>query len=502
MIRTRFAPSPTGPLHIGGLRTALFNYLAAKKYGGEFILRIEDTDSSRYVPDSVDYILESLKWVGIKPDKGILADGKIDPEYCQSERAKSGIYLKYAEDLVKSGHAYYAFDSVLDLMAEKDKDPKFTYNATSRERMKNSLTLPANEVKTLLEIRNDWVIRFKMPDEPEIITTFDTIRGVINTSTDTLDDKVLWKKSDSLPTYHLASVVDDHLMEITHVIRGEEWLPSLPLHYMLYLALSWVPPGYTHLADILKPIGCGPGKLSKRDGDKLGFPVFPIEWKSKSISVSGYRETGFFPDALINLLMFYGWRPAEIKGEKAQEIYSLNELINVFDLARCTKTGAHFDYTKAKWFNKEYLKIKSDREILEELDLETALGARTEYYQKILDLVKPRLTFPLDILEQGSVFFHDPDGIRLKDFEENEENIPEALELAKDLIKTDSPSENFEPTIIKRYGGWKEAIKTINCLRMIISGSSKGLDMKATLGILGKETLINRIELFKKNYGY
>ena len=370
--RVRFAPSPTGPLHMGGVRTALYNYLFAKQHGGDFILRIEDTDSHRFVPGAEAYIIEALRWCGIVPDEGVDENGKVvetasekhpHAPYRQSQRRP--IYRQYAEQLVKAGWAYYAFDSAEDLAARRDAAEKegqtFIYNSVSRRQLRNSLTLPAEEVERLLRETTDWTVRFKMPAS-RTVAMDDLIRGHIEVNTDTLDDKVLWKRSDELPTYHLANIVDDHLMEITEVIRGEEWLPSLPLHYLLYEAFGWTDtmPRFAHLSLLLKPIGNG--KLSKRDGDKLGFPVFPLAWKNPETGEMshGYREDGYFPEAFVNLLAMLGWNPGDDR-----EMFTLPELVEAFSLEKVQKAGAKFNPEKAKWYNKEYLRRKSDDQLTE-----------------------------------------------------------------------------------------------------------------------------------------
>ena len=369
--RVRFAPSPTGPLHMGGVRTALYNYLFAKQKGGDFILRIEDTDSHRFVPGAEKYIIEALRWCGIYPDEGVDKDGNMvsvpserhpHAPYRQSERKP--IYRKYAEDLVSAGWAYYAFDSSEELekaRAEAEaRGETFIYNWSTRENLRNSLTLPADEVERLLRDTTDWTVRFKMPKD-RTVRMDDLIRGHIEVNTVTLDDKVLWKRADELPTYHLANIVDDHLMEITEVIRGEEWLPSLPLHYLLYKAFGWeeTQPRFAHLPLLLKPVGNG--KLSKRDGDKMGFPVFPLNWlNSEGETYHGYREDGYFPEAFVNLLAMLGWNPGT-----EQEMFSMEELISAFSIDKVSKSGAKFNPEKARWFNKEYLRLKSDEELAE-----------------------------------------------------------------------------------------------------------------------------------------
>ena len=367
--RVRFAPSPTGPLHMGGVRTALYNYLYAKQHGGDFIIRIEDTDSTRFVPGAEQYIIEALRWCGIIPDEGVDADGKVvetpsakhpHAPYRQSQRRP--IYRDYADQLVEAGWAYYAFDTPEELdacrKAAEAEGKTFTYNAATRQTLRNSLTLSEGEVKRLLEETTNWTVRFKMP-ENRVVEMDDLIRGHISVNTDTLDDKVLWKRADELPTYHLANIVDDHLMEISEVIRGEEWLPSLPLHYLLYEAFGWTDtmPRFAHLSLLLKPDG--KGKLSKRDGDRLGFPVFPLRWVNAEGEVSrGYREDGYFPEAFVNMLAFLGWNPGD-----DTELYTLDELIPVFSLERVIKSGARFNADKAKWYNKEYLRAKPAEEL-------------------------------------------------------------------------------------------------------------------------------------------
>lgn len=367
--RVRFAPSPTGPLHMGGVRTALYNYLYAKQKGGDFIIRIEDTDSHRFVPGAEKYIIEALNWCGIHPDEGVDENGNVvetpsekhpHAPYRQSQR--KGIYRKYADQLIENGYAYYAFDTAEELESKRNEAEAsgntFIYNQLTRKELRNSLTLPEDEVKRLLETTDTWTIRFKMP-ENTVVKMDDLIRGHIEVNTDTLDDKVLWKRADELPTYHLANIVDDHLMEISEVIRGEEWLPSLPLHYMLYKAFGWedTMPRFAHLSLLLKPDG--KGKLSKRDGDRLGFPVFPLKWVNPAGEESrGYREDGYFPEAFVNLLAMLGWNPGDDR-----ELFTMDELVRSFSLERVIKSGARFNPEKAKWYNKEYLRMKSDSEL-------------------------------------------------------------------------------------------------------------------------------------------
>ena len=424
--RVRFAPSPTGPLHMGGVRTALYNYLYAKQKGGKFILRIEDTDSQRFVPGAEEYILESLAWCGIVPDEGIEAieeNGKTvykiaseksekNPHapYRQSERKP--LYRQYAEQLVANGYAYYAFDSAEELSrlraeAEAAKQT-FIYNYESRKNLKNSLTLPEDEAKRLIETTDTWTIRFKIP-EGETVKMNDLIRGEMEVDTNTLDDKVLWKAVDQLPTYHLANIVDDHLMEITEVIRGAEWLPSLPLHYLLYKAFGWedTMPRFAHLSLLLKPDG--KGKLSKRDGDRLGFPVFPLKWVSPETGEisRGYREDGYYPEAFVNLLALLGWNPGT-----EQELFTLEELIPVFSLERVIKSGAKFNVDKAKWFNEQYLRRRSPEQLAAEFRpmLSDDISARfsDKYLAEVCDLIKERAHFANEFWDISKALFVAP----------------------------------------------------------------------------------------------
>ncbi|MCI6769769.1 MAG: glutamate--tRNA ligase [Bacteroidales bacterium] len=441
--RVRFAPSPTGPLHMGGVRTALYNYLYAKQNGGDFIIRIEDTDSHRFVPGAERYIIEALNWCGIHPDEGVDADGNVvevasekhpHAPYRQSQR--KGIYRSYADQLIANGYAYYAFDTAEELEAKRTAAESaggtFIYNQKTRMELRNSLTLPEDEVRNLLETTDTWTIRFRMP-ENVVVKMDDLIRGHIEVNTDTLDDKVLWKRADELPTYHLANIVDDHLMEISEVIRGEEWLPSLPLHYMLYKAFGWedTMPRFAHLSLLLKPDG--KGKLSKRDGDRLGFPVFPLKWVNAAGEESrGYREDGYFPEAFVNMLAMLGWNPGDDR-----ELFTMDELIGAFSLDRVIKSGARFNPDKARWYNKEYLRTKSDEEVtgmfipmLEShgfnvvdcpacaltagaefagkgIDFRNHIVTR-EYVAEVVSLVRERATFVKDIWEIAACLFLSP----------------------------------------------------------------------------------------------
>ena len=526
--RVRFAPSPTGPLHMGGVRTALYNYLFAKQRGGAFILRIEDTDSQRFVPGAEQYIIEALAWCGITPDEGV-EDGKIvetpSPKhphapYRQSQRKP--LYRQYAEQLVASGNAYYAFDSAAELAARRSSDATFIYNRQTRLEMRNSLTLPAEEVAHLLEATSDWTIRFKMPED-RVVEMDDLIRGHIEVNTSTLDDKVLWKRADELPTYHLANIVDDHLMKISEVIRGEEWLPSLPLHYLLYEAFGWERPGFAHLSLLLKPDG--KGKLSKRDGDKLGFPVFPLRWTSPSGEVSrGYREDGYFPEAFVNLLAFLGWNPGT-----EQEIFSLRELVSAFSLDRIVKSGARFNPDKAHWYNREYLRMKSSSSLtdlyiplLEAHGLEIVsdapafMGAgdrprpdfRTgifprSYVEAVVSLIRERATFVADFWTIAPYLFVAPASYNEKDRSKfwKEENYTLALQAASFVESISEPwTHDSIGTALEEYirsNGWPMG-KVMNCLRLALAGVSSGLGIADILVLIGRNEFAYRIENIRK----
>ena len=492
--RVRFAPSPTGPLHMGGVRTALYNYLFAKKRGGDFILRIEDTDSHRFVPGAEEYIIESLRWCGIMPDEGLGPDGRLAEKadernphapYRQSQRR--GIYRKYAEQLVRDGFAYYAFDTAAELEAARSQaeaaGQTFTYNAATRGSLRNSLTMGSDEVERLLGERNDWTIRFRMPSD-EVVVMEDLIRGHIEVNTSTLDDKVLWKRADELPTYHLANIVDDHLMEISHVIRGEEWLPSLPLHFLLYRAFGWERPEFAHLPLLLKPVGNG--KLSKRDGDKMGFPVFPLKWTSPEGEVSrGYREDGYFADAFVNLLAMLGWNPGT-----EQEIFSMEELIEAFSLEKVGKSGAKFNPEKAKWFNKEYLRMRSDEELCSlfmPILSSNGVNAPAEKVQEIVGLIKERATFVSDFWDIAWYLFKAPEEYVEKDAAKfwKKENVDMARQA---LTETDS-AQAMEEYI--RAKEWPIG-KVMNCIRLALTGSSNGLGIADIMRFIGREEALLR----------
>lgn len=495
-VRVRFAPSPTGPLHIGGVRTALYNYLFARKHGGTFILRIEDTDQSRYTEGAEDYIVESLKWLGLEFDEGPNAGGAHGP-YRQSER--KSMYRKYAELLIAKGWAYYAFDTVEDLSAlrkaHEAEKKTFVYNHANRLTLNNSLTLSESVVQSHLKAKLPYVVRFKMPEEQLIMT--DLVRGDIKINTGLLDDKILFK-SDGMPTYHLANIVDDHTMEISHVIRGEEWLPSLPLHILLYRAFGWETPQFAHLPLILKPVG--KGKLSKRDGDKLGFPVFPLQWvdpKSQSIS-SGYRENGFFPEAVVNMLALLGWNEGNDK-----EIYKLSELIEAFSLARVSKAGAKFDPQKTKWFNTSYLQKKATADLVDDfrhiLSQHTEAPFSTDYLTQVVDTLKARATFVTDLWEEGFFYFTAPESYDAKTVKKQwKEQSPELMTELCDVLRNapDFSSEALSQTvkgwIVDKGVGFG---KVMQPFRLSLVGASKGPDIFDIASMLGCEETINRIEM-------
>jgi glutamyl-tRNA synthetase len=496
LVRVRFAPSPTGPLHIGGLRTALFNYLYAKKYNGSFILRIEDTDQARFVPGAEDYILEALHWCGLDPDEGVGAGGDYGP-YRQSER--KDFYWKYAKKLIFSDDAYYAFDTPeeLDQLRKEYEQRKetFVYDQHTRSKLRNSLSLDCAEVDKLIKEGYPYVVRFKFQEDQELVMQ-DVIRGEIVVKTSSLDDKILFK-SDGMPTYHLANVVDDHLMKITDVIRGEEWLPSLPLHVSLYRAFRWEEnmPHFAHLPLILKPDG--KGKLSKRDGDKGGFPVFPLNWqdpKSGEIS-SGYRESGYFPEACINILALLGWNPGTEK-----EIFTLDELVQEFDLSKVGKSGSKFDPEKAKWFNHQYLQLKSDEEISYEFNnilLEKNIHAEKEKLEKIVGLVKERAGFIHELWDHSDFFFEAPLEYHEQTVKKRwKENSAELMKTLSGIINDCSPftTENLE----HKVKSWIEENEqnmgaVMNAWRLCMVGAPKGPGLFDIAVILGKEEVLKRI---------
>ena len=506
-VRVRFAPSPTGALHIGGVRTALYNYLFTRQHDGDMLLRIEDTDSTRFVPGAEEYILESLRWLGIEIDEGLRmnASGKIEAvgehgPYRQSERRE--IYHKYVQQLLDSNHAYIAFDTPEELEAKRQQIPNFQYDARTRGEMVNSLTLSQAEVSERMERGDKYVVRF-LVDPDEEVHVHDLIRGEVVINSNILDDKVLYKSADDLPTYHLANIVDDHLMEITHVIRGEEWLPSAPLHVLLYRAFGWeeTMPEFAHLPLLLKPDGNG--KLSKRDGDRLGFPVFPLEFhnpKDGSVS-SGYRESGYYPEAVINFLALLGWH---VSGD--QELFTMDELISQFSLERVSKSGAKFDYEKGKWFNHQYLQMRSNEQLAEEFRpiLVEKIGERAvksmgkEKVGQIVGLVKERVSFVSELWEQCNFFFvapeeYDEKSLKKRWKEESPQHMKELLEVLK--AQKDWSAEALDATVLP----WIEAKGyglgiVMNAFRICLVGAARGPHIWAITDVLGKEETIRRVE--------
>jgi glutamyl-tRNA synthetase, bacterial family len=487
-VRVRFAPSPTGPLHIGGLRTALFNYLFAKKNGGDFLLRIEDTDQNRYVEGAEEYIIEALNWCGIPFDEGPGKEGTCGP-YRQSER--KNLYKAYALQLIENGNAYYAFDSAESLdFHRKDHEEKgktFIYNWHNRLKLSNSLSLPAEEVQAKLNAGEEYVIRFKSPQDEQLVLN-DIIRGEITIDTNILDDKVLFK-SDGMPTYHLANIVDDHLMEITHVIRGEEWLPSMALHVLLYKAFGWDAPKFAHLPLIMKPVG--KGKLSKRDGEKGGFPVFPLSWNESQ----GYREAGYFPEAVVNFLALLGWNPGT-----EQEIFTLQELIESFSLERVNKSGARFDPEKNNWYNQQWLQRKSDEELAEIFikQLESQkVSVDFQKVKKVVSLIKERAAFVSDFWNLSDYFFQSPTSYDDKSVKKQwREDTPKIMQEVAAILSniSDFESLNIE-TIVKGWIAQKELSfgKVMPPLRLVLVGDMKGPHLFDIMDLIGKEETIKRI---------
>ncbi len=485
-VRVRFAPSPTGPLHIGGVRTALYNYLFAKKNKGKFILRIEDTDQTRLVEGAEDYILNALEWLNILPDEGCRTGSESRP-YKQSER--KGIYQQYIQKLLDENKAYYAFDTPEELTEiRKEYEAKkavFSYDVVSRKKMNNALNLSAEEVERRIKEGVPYVIRFKMPENEEVLMK-DIIRGTIKVNTSTLDDKVLFK-SDGLPTYHFANIVDDHLMKITHVIRGEEWLPSLPLHVLLYQAFDWNIPQFAHLPLILKPTG--KGKLSKRDGVEGGFPIFPLTWEN----AKGYKEEGYFPESVVNMLALLGWNPGT-----EQEIFSLDELIKAFDLTKVSKAGARFSKDKAVWFNHHYLQKQTTESLLTAYKEEVDSKFEDEVLIKILNLVKERADFVKDLVEQSRFFFETPTHYAEKAYKKvwKEETTNLMTELKKVIENNQDFSveflqKNTKEWIVSKNVGFG---KVMQPLRLALVGDMKGPDLFEIMNILGKEETTKRIE--------
>ena len=506
-VRVRFAPSPTGPLHIGGVRTALYNYLFARQHGGEFIFRIEDTDSGRFVPGAEEYIIESFKWLGIKFDEGVSFGGNHGP-YRQSERRD--IYKKYVQQLLDSGKAYIAFDTPEELDAKRAEIENFQYDASTRMQMRNSLVMPKEEVDALIAEGQQYVVRFLIEPGRDVIVD-DIIRGEVRINSSILDDKVLYKSADELPTYHLANIVDDHLMEVTHVIRGEEWLPSAPLHVLLYEAFGWADtmPRFAHLPLLLKPIGNG--KLSKRDGDKLGFPVFPLEWhdpKSGEVS-SGYREKGYLPEAVVNFLALLGWNPGN-----DQEVMSLNEMVQLFDLSKCSKNGAKFDYIKAAWFNHQYLLKQTDQawvpsfdKVLREQGIEATPEQEAEVVrmmkQKVIEYTdgqgqkhKRNISFVSDLWPLTRFFFVAPESFDTEDkfIRKNwkEGTAAEMQQLADVLATVDDFSVEGQKAVIDVWSA-ETGIKPWNAWRICLVGEGQGPDMYELAAFLGKDETLRRM---------
>lgn len=491
-VRVRFAPSPTGPLHIGGVRTALYNYLFARQHGGDLVFRIEDTDSNRFVPGAEDYILESFRWLGIQFDEGVSFGGEHGP-YRQSERRD--IYKKYVKLLLDAGKAYIAFDTPEELTKKREEIENFQYDAHTRGMMRNSITLGEEKTQRLIEAGEQYVVRFKIEPGEEVHVD-DIIRGDVRIMSDVLDDKVLYKSADELPTYHLANIVDDHLMEITHVIRGEEWLPSAPLHVLLYRAFGWedTMPRFAHLPLLLKPDG--KGKLSKRDGDRLGFPVFPLEWHGADGTIcSGYRESGYLPEAVINFLALLGWNPGT-----DQEILSMQELIEQFDLSKCSKSGAKFDYVKGQWFNREYI-LKTDDSVLapqfDKILRENGIEAPIERVEQVVGMMKmKKISFIKELWPLCDFFFITPTEYSMDDkfTRKNWKNGAAEMRELKTLLEgLDDFSIESQRTAID---AWAEAggHKPWNAWRVCLVGAGKGPDMYELAAFLGKEETLRRMD--------
>jgi glutamyl-tRNA synthetase len=501
-VRVRFAPSPTGALHIGGVRTALYNYLFARQNGGDFLLRIEDTDQNRFVPGAEEYILESLQWAGITHDEGPAMGGPHAP-YRQSDRKE--MYRQYAMQLIESGHAYYAFDTTEELDAMRERmtqagmaSPK--YDHVTREYMKNSLSLPSDEVQTRLNAGDQYVIRMKIPRNEEV-RLFDRIRGWVVVQSNQLDDKVLFK-SDGMPTYHLANVVDDYLMQITHVIRGEEWLPSAPLHVLLYKAFGWedVMPEFAHLPLLLRPDGNG--KLSKRDGDRLGFPVFPLSWPE--LEITGYRESGYLPEAFVNILALLGWHPSS-----NQELFTMEELIEQFSLEKVSKSGARFDPEKARWFNHQYIRRMDDHELAEafkpQLE-EHGISPDPEFVAKVCGLIKEKATFTKDFWSLGHYFFIRPDSFP-EDVMAKKWDV-QAPEFFSKLKENFAADNDFTPSSLQ--SAYEQAASSMSIkpgqymqlLRVLLSGASGGPALWEMIALLGKEEVNERLnQALNRNTG-
>lgn len=495
-VRVRFAPSPTGPLHIGGVRTALFNYLFARGAGGEMILRIEDTDSRRFVPGAEEYINEALEWLGIKIDEGVRQGGPHGP-YRQSERRD--IYKKYVKQLLDAGKAYIAFDTPEELDAARTEHPNFQYDASTRGSMRNSLTLPAEEVKRLIDSGEQYVVRFLIEPDRDVVVD-DMLRGKVTIKSDILDDKVLYKSADELPTYHLANIVDDHLMEVSHVIRGEEWLPSAPLHVLLYEAFGWADtmPRFVHLPLLLKPVGNG--KLSKRDGDKLGFPVFPLEWHDPATGAisAGYREQGYLPEAVINFLALLGWNPGD-----DSELMDMDTLVEKFSFDHCSRSGAKFDYKKGIWFNHEYLMRMDDDKLAElfmpVLEAHGVKDADPVFVSRVVGMVKGRANFVSDLWDQADFFFRAPEEYAEKDVRKRwSEETPRIMKELVSLL--DGMDDMTSAVAEKKVLAWIEENgyhlgNVMNAFRLAVVGSCRGPHMFDITELIPKEEVIRRINV-------
>lgn len=508
-VRVRFAPSPTGPLHIGGVRTALYNYLFARQNGGDLIFRIEDTDSGRFVPGAEEYIIESFSWLGIQFDEGVSFGGNHGP-YRQSERRD--IYKTYVDQLLQNGKAYIAFDTPEELDAKRAEIENFQYDASTRMQMRNSLSLPADEVQQLIESGHQYVVRFLIEPGRDVVID-DLIRGEVCINSSILDDKVLYKSADQLPTYHLANIVDDHLMEVSHVIRGEEWLPSAPLHVLLYEAFGWTDtmPRFAHLPLLLKPVGNG--KLSKRDGDKLGFPVFPLEWhdpKSGEVS-SGYREKGYLPQAVVNFLALLGWNP----GNEHSEMLSMEELIELFDLTKCSRNGARFDYIKAAWFNHQYLMQQPDEAwtpAFDSLLKENGINSTPEKEAEVVRMMKQKvieytdsqgnkkkrnISFVSDLWPLTRFFFVDPNGFDVEDkfVRKNwkETTADEMRQFMAVLQKVEDFTVEGQKAIVDPWAE-QTGIRPWNAWRICLVGAGQGPDMYELAAFLGKEETLRRMQ--------
>lgn len=487
----RFAPSPTGPLHIGGVRTCLYNYLFARQHGGKLLFRIEDTDSQRFVPGAEQYILDSFKWLGITFDEGVSFGGEHGP-YRQSERRD--IYKKYVKVLLDAGKAYYAFDTKEELDAAREATPNFQYDASTRGNMRNSISLGMEEAEKLIAAGEKYVVRFLIEPGDEVVVN-DLIRGEVKINSSILDDKVLYKSADELPTYHMANIVDDHLMEVTHVIRGEEWLPSSPLHVLLYRAFGWEAPQFAHLPLLLAPEGNG--KLSKRDGDKYGFPVFPLLWNvpGTDTTYSGYRESGYLPEAVVNFLALLGWNPGN-----DQDIMTMDEMIKLFDLSKCSKNGAHFDIKRLLWFNHHYLQECDEQMLVDTLKAQViengADFGSDEYVAMVVKMMKERINLPQELWEQCNFFFKAP-----TEFDEKSMKKwwkPEAPQYVAELcdfmeVQDDWNGETLEPKVMEWIASKEyKTGQVMNAFRVTLVGAARGPQIFAITDMLGKEESLRR----------